>query len=145
MTVLLLFFLLFNAANVGIQFYFLGAEGGGARLQDLYYYAFSPYNLSILGYFSLQRFTSLFGLAAFGLLVMAISAFSRTPLVPFFMGGAVYGTPFFLVNMPAQRMDHALRIATHTESSSGSKPFFKSSMPLISWGARCFIPISCLF
>jgi len=44
----------------------------------------------------MSREVIIFGAASFGLLVMLLSVFSRSPLIPFFIGGAVYGIPIFL-------------------------------------------------
>jgi hypothetical protein len=88
--------LIFSAVNVAANSYFFGLGGAAARLQELVKYLASPFNLTLGQYFRLQLATHIFGAASFGLLVLLISVFSRSPLIPFFIGGAVYGIPIFL-------------------------------------------------
>jgi hypothetical protein len=85
--------LILNVAVNGMRF---GLDGSQAALQELYKYRHSPFNLNISQYFFIQQATHIFGAASFGLLVLLISALSRSSLNPFFIGGAVYGIPIFL-------------------------------------------------
>jgi len=90
------FVVFFAAVNVGTNSFILGLGGSSSRLQELIKYFASPFNLTLGDYFLVQLIVHILGSTAFGLIVLLISVFSRSPLIPFFIGGAVYGIPIFL-------------------------------------------------
>jgi len=85
----------FAAVNVGVNAFIFGLSGSSSRLQELIKYFASPFDLTLGNYFLVQLIIHALGSAAFGLLVLLISVFSRSPLIPFFTGGTVYGIPIF--------------------------------------------------
>ena len=90
------FIVFFAAVNVATNGFILGLGGSSSRLQELVKYFASPFNLTLGDYFLVQLIVHILGSAAFGLFVLLISVFSRSPLIPFFIGGSVYGIPIFL-------------------------------------------------
>jgi len=89
------FVVFFAAVNVGVNAFIFGLSGSSSRLQELIKYFASPFDLTLGSYFLVQLIVHALGSSAFGLLVLLISVFSRSPLTPFFIGGAVYGIPIF--------------------------------------------------
>lgn len=91
-----LILLIINVSVNGMRF---GLDGSRVSLQELFKYRSSPFDLSVFKYFLIQQATHIFGAASFSLLILLLSAFSRSSLIPFFVGGAVYGGPFVLTSI----------------------------------------------
>ncbi|MBT9172625.1 MAG: hypothetical protein DDT21_01011 [Syntrophomonadaceae bacterium] len=85
--------------NVAVNSVLFSLDGSQVALQELFPYRHSPFNLNVSQYFFIQQATHLFGAAAFSLLVLLLSVFSRNALIPFFTGGAIYAGPFFLTRV----------------------------------------------
>ena len=90
---------IFLIMNVTVNSMLFSLDGSRVALQELFKYRFSPFNLNVSQYFFIQQATHLFGAAAFSFLVLLLSVFSRSSLIPFFTGGAVYAGPFFLTRV----------------------------------------------
>lgn len=88
--------IIFIALNLIVVKTSLGLEGGNVALREMYKYLESPFDLSVFQYFLIQQATFVFGVISFGLLVLLLSAYTRNSLTSFFIGGSIYGVPFFL-------------------------------------------------
>jgi hypothetical protein len=85
--------------NVAVNSVLFSLDGSQVALQELFKYRHSPFNLNVSQYFLIQQATHLFGAAAFSFLILLLSVFSRSSLIPFFTGGAIYAGPFFLTRV----------------------------------------------
>ncbi len=88
--------LFFSIVNMVANFYSWGMGGGASPLQNVNFYVGSPYSLTILQYYFYEVLIHLVGSVAFGLLVLLMSALSKSALIPFFSGGLVLAAPILL-------------------------------------------------
>ena len=91
--------IIFLIMNVTVNSMLFSLDGSRVALQELFKYRLSPFNLNVSQYFFIQQATHIFGAFAFSFLVLLLSVFSRSSLIPFFTGGAIYGAPFFLTSI----------------------------------------------
>lgn len=84
---------IFLIMNVTVNSVLFSLDGSQVALQELSKYRYSPFNLNVSQYFFIQQATHIFGAAAFSLLILLLSVFSRSSLIPFFTGGVIYGGP----------------------------------------------------
>ncbi|KLU62374.1 ABC-2 family transporter protein [Peptococcaceae bacterium CEB3] len=92
----------FSLANFLIQLGLYGKYllmGWNSPLQMFTGYIHSPYPYTFLQYFVRELGVHLFGSISLGLLVLLISALSRSNLIPFFIGGGIFALPILLRNV----------------------------------------------
>jgi len=97
--VVFIYAVIFLIMNVTVNSMLFSLDGSQVALQELFKYRHSPFNLNVSQYFIIQQATHIFGAAAFSLLILLLSVFSRSSLIPFFTGGVIYGGPFVLTGI----------------------------------------------
>jgi len=94
--ILVIFFALINLFVTGYRF---GLAGWDTPIRNLYQYSLTPYALDLWQYYTIQLGIHAAAAMAFGLLVLLISALSRSALIPFFTGGVFFSVPILLTSI----------------------------------------------
>lgn len=88
-----------EAWNVISKIYLFGNEGWSTTIQYIFNYHFSPFGFSMIEYHLIQLGIHLLAAFSFALFVLFISSVCRNVLVSLIVSGAIFGVPYFIVEL----------------------------------------------
>ncbi|MCA0987517.1 hypothetical protein [Guptibacillus algicola] len=88
-----------EAWNIISKIYLFGNEGWSTTIQYIFKYHFSPFGFSMIEYHLIQLGIHLLAAFSFALLILFISSLCRNVLVSLIVSGAIFGVPYFIVEL----------------------------------------------
>jgi ABC-type transport system involved in multi-copper enzyme maturation permease subunit len=85
--------------NLGWNIFQFGNEGWDTSIQHYFKYYFSPYSLNMWEYHFIQLGIHLLGAFSFAIMIVLISSLCKNSLIAFFINGAIFATPYLIVEM----------------------------------------------
>ncbi|RBP85996.1 hypothetical protein DFO70_13512 [Cytobacillus firmus] len=85
--------------NLGWNVFQFGNEGWDTSIQHYFKYYFSPYSFNMLEYHFIQLGIHLLAAFSFAILIVLISSICKNSLIAFFINGAIFATPYLIVEM----------------------------------------------